>query len=144
MKKFCSIFFFLCFFSAHAIDSGDVVLHASGGWNQNLKAVQGRVESAYSFFNDFSIGPAFEFNKYFYALGMGVTWHLEPFEVLAHTGPLYWRSTGQKQTAWQVSVHANYLIALTTHWQLLGTAGVNLPDRYFRGVPIGLGMRYWF
>lgn len=143
MKKF---FLALCFCSAplYAVDSGDIVLHASGGWNQDLEVFQGRTEASYSFWDDFSIGPVFEFNKFFYAPALGIKWHLEPFEILAHTGPLFWRRLDEKKTAIQVSIHANYLIQITTHFQFFVTAGVNLPERYFRGVPLGAGLRYWF
>lgn len=127
-----------------ATDSGDLVLHASGGWNQDLKLLQGRAEVAYAFWNDFSIGPVLEYNNFFYAPGLGVTWHLEPFELLAHAGPLFWSKDNEKRTSFHVSIHANYLIQLTTHLQLFVSAGVNLPEKFFRGVTLGAGFRYWF
>lgn len=142
MKKI--ILAFLLISSAEAIDSGDFVFHSSGAWNQDLEVFQGRAEMAYSLWNDFSMGPVMEFNKFYYAPALGVTWHLEPFELLAHVGPLFWRDKGEKRTSFQISVHANYLLQVTTHWQLLFTAGANLPEKYFRGVPIGAGIRYWF
>ena len=127
-----------------ATDSGDVVFRAVGGWNQDLEVFQGRAEVAYAFWNDFSIGPVYEFNRYYTAPGLGITWHLEPFELLAHGGPLFWHKDQEKRTALQVSIHANYLIQLSTHIQFLVGAGINLPDKSFRGVPIGAGFRYWF
>lgn len=142
MRKFLLVFLLTC--SAHAIDSGDFVFHSAGSWNQDLEVFQGRGEIAYAFWNDFSIGPVMEFNKFYYAPALGITWHLEPFELLAHAGPLFWRDKGEKRTSLQVSVHANYLIQITTHFQAMFTAGANLPEKYFRGVPIGAGLRYWF
>jgi hypothetical protein len=147
MKKLFPLLFVLAFFlvrPAHAIDSGDTVFHLTEAWNQDLKVFQTRVEAAHSFWDDFSVGPVFEFNRFFYAPGLGVTWHLEPFELLAHIGPLFWHKDGVKRLALQVSIHANYMLQITTHFQVLVTAGVNLPDKYFRGVPLGAGIRYWF
>ena len=129
---------------SYAADRGDLLLHVVESWNQDLKVLQTRTVVAYAFWNDFSVGPVLEFNKYYYASGLGVTWHLEPFEILAHTGVLFWRRDGVSRTAFQVSVHANYLMQFTTHFQGLLSAGVNLPDKFFRGVPLGLGVRYWF
>ncbi|MEZ4814960.1 MAG: hypothetical protein R3A80_07120 [Bdellovibrionota bacterium] len=131
-------------FSASAADSGDILIHATGGWNQDLELFQGRGEVAYSFWNDFSIGPVIEFNRYYYTPALGITWHLEPFEILAHTGPLFWEKDGNKRTTIQFSIHANYLMQITTHFQFFVSAGANLPDKYFRGVPLGAGLRYWF
>jgi hypothetical protein len=139
-----TVFFALGINLGKATDSGDVVFHLVGSWNQDLKVFQTRVNAGYAFWNDFSIGPVVEVNKYFYAPGLGVTWHLEPFEVLAAAGPLFWHKDDVKKTAIQVSVHANYLKQITTHFQILISAGVNLPDKFFRGVPVGLGVRYWF
>ncbi len=144
MKRFLLIILLLPSSLSFAIDEGDLVLHASGGWNQDLELFQGRAEVAYSFWDNFSMGPAVEYNDFFYAPGFGITWHLEPFELLTHAGPLFWRKDGEKRTSFHISIHANYLIQITTHFQLFVTAGVNLPEKYFRGVPLGAGMRYWF
>lgn len=142
-KLLLSLLCNLILLNAHATDAGDLIFHGVVGWNQDLKVVQTRAVLGYSFWNDFSMGPVFESNKYFYAPALGITWHLEPFEVLAHTGPLFWHKENVKKVSYQISVHANYMIQITTHFQFLLTAGINLPDKFFRGVPLGLGIRYW-
>ena len=129
---------------AQATDSGDLLFHLVGAWNQDLEVFQTRADIGYSFWDDFSIGPVFEYNEYFYTPALGITWHLEPFEILVHSGPLFWRKSGISKNSYQVSIHANYMMQITTHFQFLVTAGVNLPERFFRGVPIGAGFRYWF
>lgn len=144
MKKLILVLTFLSASLSFATDSGDFLLHASGGWNQDLELFQGRTEIAYAFWDDFSIGPVLEYNALFYAPGFGVTWHLDPFELLTHAGPIFWRKNDEKRTSFHISIHANYMIQITTHFQFFVTAGVNLPEKYFRGVPLGAGLRYWF
>ena len=142
-KYFFLISFFFSFF-AFSIDQGDKTIHFVASWNQDLHVAQGRYQASYAFWDDFSAGPVFEHNQFFMAPALGVTWHLEPFEITTHAGPLFWKREGIKKTVFQISLHAQYLIQITTHFQALVSAGVNLPDQFFRGVPIGLGMRYWF
>ncbi len=147
MKKILYSLILFLFFSAKgllAADSSDILIHAVGGWNQDLQVFQGRGNVAYAFWNDFSLGPVMEFNEFFKAPGLGLTWHLEPFELLVHGGPLFWSKEGEKKTSVHVSIHASYLLQFTTHFAGLLTAGVNLPEKYFRGVPLGAGLRYWF
>lgn len=145
--KYCILFFVVYFFSLNilrAADEGDVLLHGVASWNQDLKVVQGRYSIGYAFWNDFSLGASYEHNGFFSAPGAGITWHLEPFEIVTHAGPLFWDKNGVKKTYYHISLHANYLTQITSHLQFLLSAGVNLPGKRFRGVPIGAGIRYWF
>ena len=148
MKKKLSflliIFSFLILNRIKAADEGDVLLHGVVSWNQDLKVVQGRYSVGYAFWNDFSLGASYEHNGFFAAPGAGITWHLEPFEIVTHAGPLFWEKKGVKKTYYHISLHANYLTQITSHLQVILSAGVNLPGKRFRGVPLGAGLRYWF
>lgn len=129
---------------AHAIDAGDWVFHAVGGWNPNLRVVQERFQLGHSFFDDFSVGPVVEHSTFFTTYAGGITWHLEPVEVTGNAGILYWKKGYVQRKDFEFSVHADYLYQLMTHLQLLASVGINLPEKYFRGVPLGLGARCWF
>jgi hypothetical protein len=147
IKKLQIIFFLLTLFCssrAHATDQGDYLIHAVGSWNNNLEVFQARTVLSYAFVNDFSVGAAFEINKFYKSPALSLGWHLEPFELFAEAGPLFWSYEGERHGAFQFSIYANYLWQITTHFQILFSAGINLPDEFFRGVPLGLGIRYWF
>lgn len=144
------VIFFICIFTwaspsrAFATDQGDYVIHAVESWNNNLEVFQTRTVFSYAFINDFSVGAAFEINKFYKSPAVSLNWHLEPFELSAEAGPLFWDYQGERHSAFQFSIYANYLWQMTTHFQLLFSAGINLPNEFFRGVPLGLGFRYWF
>jgi long-subunit fatty acid transport protein len=137
------LFAFLSSPSAFATDQGDYVIHAVQSWNNNLEVFQTRTVFSYAFVNEFSVGGAFEVNHFYKSPSLNMSWHLEPFELSAEAGPLFWSYQGERRTAFQFSIYANYLWQITTHFQLLFSAGINLPDKFFRGVPLGLGFRYW-
>jgi hypothetical protein len=138
------LFAFLSSPSAFATDQGDYVIHAVQSWNNNLEVFQTRAVVSYAFWNDFSFGGALELNKFYESPALSVSWHLEPFELSGEVGPLFWHQNGERRNGFQFSIYANYLWQMTTHFQLLFSAGINLPDKFFRGVPIGVGFRYWF
>ena len=127
-----------------ATDQGDYVIHAVESWNNNLEVFQTRTAFSYAFVNDFSVGAAFEMNKFYKSPALILSWHLEPFELSAEAGPLFWDYHGERRGAFQFSIYANYLWQITTHFQLLFSAGIKLPNEFFRGVPLGLGFRYWY
>jgi hypothetical protein len=129
---------------AFAIDKGDYVIHVVESWNNDLEVTQTHAKFSYALINDFSMGLAFEMNKFYKSPALSLNWHLEPFELSAEAGPLFWNYQGVRREAFQFSIYANYLWQITTHFQLLFSAGINLPDKFFRGVPLGLGFRYWF
>ena len=129
---------------AFAADQGDFLVHTVESWNNNLEVFQTRAVLSYAFVNDFSVGAAFEVNKFYKSPALSLGWHLEPFELFAEAGPLFWNYEGDHRGAFQFSIYVNYLWQMTTHFQLLFSAGINLPDKFFRGVPLGLGFRYWF
>jgi hypothetical protein len=150
LAKKLYITFFLCIFTwsgpsrAFATDQGDYVIHVVESWNNNLEVFQTRSVFSYAFMNDFSVGVAFEINKFYKSPALSLNWHLEPFELSAEAGPLFWDYRGERRGSFQFSIYANYLWQMTTHFQLLFSAGINLPNKFFRGVPLGLGFRYWF